>query len=503
LAQAKMSQLQQSLAQLSVLGTRFTAWLGSLDMEELLEESAVARAHLFMLQRAKIAALHQMSPEQEDLASDLSLSGIRSWRNLFNKYTSQLMVDIEIDGEMKTLPISAAQNLAYNLDRDVRRRAYEATQIVMKEAAVTCAAALNSIKGTSLTLAQRRGWESPLDEALFNNVIDRETLEAMMTAVRHTFPDMRRYLKAKARALGLPILKWYDRVVPLGQSSISWSYAEAQQFVLDEFATYSPKLHDLAARAFNENWIDAEPRGGKSGGAFCLWLRGDESRILANFEPSFTSVGTLAHELGHAYHNLCLADRTILQKDMPMTLAETASTFCQKIVEEAALAKAGVEDQRIILDGRLEYATRVLIGVPSDFMFESSVFEKRQQRELSADEFCELMVNAQKETLGDAIDHDSLNPYRWVTVPHYYVTNYYNFPYTFGLLFGLGLYAHYQNDPEAFKSGYDDLLSATGMNEAAELAARFGIDIRTSAFWQSSLDVIRADVDRFEALIRD
>lgn len=500
-AQARLSELQQYLARLSLLGTRLTAWLGSLDVEELIERSDVARDHAFALRRAKQEARHLMSPAEEALAAELRLTGSSSWYRMFSDYTSQLMVELELEGELQRLPLTAAQNLAYNPDREVRRRAYEGVQTALAGAAVPLAAALNSIKGETLALTRRRGWESPLDMVLFDNAIDRATLDAMMAATRNAFPDFQRYLKAKARALGLPVLAWYDRLVPLGEGTQSWSYAAAAQFVIDQFGTYSPKMRRLAERAFTENWIDAEPRDGKRGGAFCMRLRGDESRILANYDPGFTSVGTLAHELGHAYHNLNLARRTAVQRSTPMTLAETASTFCQKIVENAALKTAGPEDQIVILDGLLEYAARVVLGASSDFIFEERLFEKRQQRDLSADELSQLAVETQRETLGDAVDPDLLYPYRWAYVPHYYVTSYYNFPYTFGLLFGLGLYASYQSDPKQFQAGYDELLASTGMGEAAELAARFGIDIRTPDFWESSLDVLRADIDRLETLI--
>ena len=500
-AQARLSEIQPHLARLSLLGTRLTAWLGSLNVDALIEQSTVAQDHAYVLRHAKLAATHLMSPIEEALAADLTLTGSSSWQQLFNTYVSQLNVEIELEGETQKMPLTAAQNLGYNPDREIRQRAHEAVNLALKNAVVPCAAALNSLKGESLTLSQKRGWEHPLDEVLFNNVIDRQTLDAMLTAVSHAYPDLRRYLHAKARALGLPILRWYDRLVPLGQSSQSWSYEAAQTFVIEQFATYSPRLSNLAQRAFHENWIDVPPGDGKRGGAFCIWLREGESRILTNFEPSFTAVGTLAHELGHAYHNLNLAHRTPLQRNLPMTLAETASTFCQKIVEEAALAKADDADKRIILDGRLEYAVRVLLGAPSDFAFETNLFEKRQQRALSPDELCQMMEAAQKETFGDALDNSCLLPYRWVYVPHFYGSNYYNFPYIFGLLFGLGLYAYYQNDPETFKAGYDNLLANTGMDNAAELAARFGINIRDTAFWNASLNVLRGDIEAFDQLV--
>ena len=501
LAQAKFSVLQPKSAQLGLLGTRLTAWIGSLDVESLLEESTIAQAHQYTLLKAKEEATHLMSPEEEALAAEMRLTGGSSWQRMFNVYNSQITVDVEIDGEMQTLPLTAAQNLAFSEDRDLRKRAYDAVLGALKKSSVPIAAALNAIKGETLTLSKKRGWDSPLDMVLFNNAMDRETLDAMMDACKEAFPDFQRYLKARARVLGLPVLHWYDQLVPVGKGTQSWSYDDAAQFVIDQFGTYSPKLKKMAETAFSEGWVDAGPRDGKSGGAFCMSMRDDESRILMNFESQFTSVSTMAHELGHAYHNVTLAQRTPLQKDTPMTLAETASTFCQKIVENAALEKADEADQLIIIDGLLEYATRVILGATSNFLFEEALLEKRAERELSVDELCALDVETQKATRGDAIDPAFLHPFRWAYVPHYYGMTFYNFPYIFGLLFGLGLYAQYQEDPETFKEGYDQLLSSTGMGDAAELAAEFGIDLRQPAFWRASLDVLRADIDRFEALV--
>ena len=500
-AQAKNSELLPYQAKLSLLNTRLTAWLGSLDVDALIQNSSIAADHTYILRRAKVEAKHLMSPKEEALASDLLVTGGSSWTRLFSTYSSQLTVKVELDGIEKEMSLTAAQNLMYNTDRSVRRHAHEQILKKLEETAVPMAACLNAIKGETLTLAYRRGWASPLDMVLFQNAIDRPTLDAMMMATRNAFPDFRRYLRARARSLGLPVLAWYDRIVPLGKGNISWAYDDATQFVTKQFETYSSKLAGMATRAFSEGWIDAEPREGKRGGAFCMPLRGEESRILSNFEPGFTSVGTLAHELGHAYHNMNLAQRTRLQQSTPMTLAETASTFCQKIVENAALAKADEQDQIIILDGLLEYAARVVLGASSNFLFEQRLFEKRDKRDLSVEELCALDVEAQRETTGDAVDSEQLHPYRWAYVPHYYVATYYNFPYTFGLLFGLGLYAQYQQNPDEFRGGYDNLLSSTGMGDAAELASKFGIDLRDSAFWKSSLDILRRDIDRFEALI--
>ena len=503
LAQAKRSELQQHTVKLSLLDTRFTAWIGSLDVGELIERSAVASEHGFMLRKAKEEATHLMTPAEEALAAELNLSGGTAWAKLHSDFTSQLMVTLELDGEVQDLPMSAVRNLAYDPDREVRRRAYEAEVATWRSAEVPIAAAINSIKGQVNALAERRAWDSPLDAALFQNNIDRQTLDAMMEAAHESFPDFRRYLRAKARALGLPVLAWYDIFAPVGKSAKAWSFEEADQFIIRQFGTFSPKLRGLAERAFGERWIDAEPRPGKVDGAFCMWLREDESRILANYKAAYNGMSTLAHELGHAYHNLNLASRTVLQRQTPMTLAETASIFCQTIVRQAALEETAIPEQISILEASLQGACQVVVDITSRFLFEQNVFEKRKQRELSAAELKKLLWDAQGQTYGDGLDPDTYHPYMWAVKSHYYSTgrSFYNYPYMFGLLFGLGLYARYQDHPQGFKAGYDDLLSSTGMGNAAELAARFGIDIQTPDFWRSSLDVVRADIERFEELI--
>jgi oligoendopeptidase F len=504
LAQAKMSELQKSLVTLKQLGTRLTAWIGSLDVDALIDRSTVAREHAYILRKAKLRAAHLMTPAEEALASELNVSSGTAWSKLHSDVTSQLRVPVKVDGQIQELPMSVVRNMADEADRDVRRSAYEAELAGWKEAAVPLAAALNSIKGEVNVLARKRGWQSPLEASLFNSNIDRATLDAMLTAARESFPDFRRYLHAKARALGLSRLAWYDLFAPVGKSDKIWEYDEAARFIVEQFGTYSSRLSGFAARAFREQWIDAEPRAGKVDGAYCTPLREDESRVFANYKPSYGGVSTLAHELGHGYHNLNLAHRTMLQQDTPMTLAETASIFCETIIREATLRKADKQEQIMILEASLQGSCQVVVDITSRFLFEQRVFEARQQRELSIDELNNVMLEAQRETYGDGLDESVLHPYMWAMKPHYYSTesSFYNYPYMFGLLFGLGLYAQYQQDPEKFKQGYDDLLSSTGLADAATLAAQFGIDIRSADFWRASLNIVRADIDRFEELTR-
>lgn len=501
-AQSRQSELQLQNVQLDQLRTRWTAWLGALDVEALIAQSAAARAHAYALREAKIAAQHLMTPEEEALATELNLTGGRAWATLYNNFSSQISADVVIGGATRRLPLTAIRNLAFEADRDLRRRAYVAELAAWEAHALPIAAAMNSIKGQMLVLSRRRGWAAPLDVALFQNHIDRETLEAMVTTAQRFFPDFRRYLKAKARALGLETLSWYDLAAPVGKSTQEWTFPTTQDFIVREFHAFSPRLGDMAARAFAERWIDAEPRDGKRGGAFCSWVRGDESRVLANFTASYSGMRTLAHELGHAYHNLVRADCTYIQRQTPMTLAETASNFGEMIVREAAFKVAPPEEQLAILESSLQGATQVIVDITSRYLFEAEVFARRQRRELTVEEFNALMLDSQRATYGDGLDADALHPYMWAVKPHYYGSVFYNFPYMFGLLFSLGLFALYREAPAAFLARYDDLLAATGMEDAATLAARFGMDVRRPEFWEKSLQEIVKDIDRFEQRVK-
>ncbi|HZC04903.1 MAG TPA: M3 family oligoendopeptidase [Ktedonobacterales bacterium] len=503
LAQARQSELQRQSVRLSQLRTRFTAWIGALDVEGVITHSQVAREHAFTLREAKTLSARQMSPEEEALASELNVSGGAAWAKLHATLTSQIAATVALDGGPREMSMSMLRNLAFNHDRAIRRKGYEAELAAWERNAAPLAAALNSIKGQVNTLTRKRGWASPLDAALFDARIDRATLDAMLTAARESFPDWRRYMRAKARALGLERLAWYDLFAPVGGSGRPWSFAEGEAFVTQRFGAYSERLSAFAARAFQQRWIDAEPRPGKEDGAFCMPIWRDESRVMANFKPSFDGVSTIAHELGHGYHNMLISARTMLQRETPMTLAETASIFCETIIKHAALADAQPDEQIELLEASLQGQCQVVVDITSRFLFEQAVFEQRRERELSIQEFCDLMVQAQRDTYGDGLDETAPHPYMWAVKSHYYSPSrsFYNFPYMFGLLFGLGLYARYQQDPDGFRERYDDLLGSTGLADAATLAARFGIDTRSADFWSASLDVIRADIIRFETLV--
>jgi pepF/M3 family oligoendopeptidase len=505
-----LSLLEQSGVRLRQQGTRFDGWLGdnAAGLPALLAEPGPAQAHAFFLNETAEQSRYMMSEAEEALAADLSLSGPGAWSKLQGTVSSQLTVSFQRNGHPEQFPITALQNIAWHdPNADVRRRAYEAEIAGWQSVREPLAACLNGIKGASATLNRRRGRTDALHTSLDQSRLDRATLDAMMGAMQESFPTFRRYLRAKAARLGHTALPWWDLFAPVvaaGAGERHFTFPEAEAFIIQNFGQFSSRLAGLAQRAFENRWIDAEPRAGKRGGAFCMSVPGvRESRVLCNFDGSLDQLFTIAHELGHAFHNECEAGQTQLQTLTPMTLAETASTFCETLITEAALANvASPAEELSILETFLVGATQIVVDITSRFIFEQEVFERRAQAELSADDFCEIMLRAQRATYGDGIDDRYLHPYMWAWKPHYYRAElaFYNYPYAFGLLFATGLYALYQSRGPAFVPDYEALLASTGHTAPAELAARFGIDIRQKQFWRDSLGVIEKRIERYLSL---
>jgi oligoendopeptidase F len=416
--------------------------------------------------------------------------------------SSQLMVELRAaDGAVERIPMALARGLATDADPSVRRRAYEGELAAWSTVAVPLAAALNGAKGALSVLNRKRGFGDDLAPALRANNVDRPTLDAMTEAVVASLPDFRRYLHAKARLLGHDEggLPWWDLIAPVGRASDT-SWIGATDRVHDAFASFSPDLAGLATRAFEEHWVDAEIREGKRGGAYCVGVDRDVSRVMMNFDGSFNSVSTLAHELGHAFHNVALANRTPLQRRLPMALAETASIFCETLLFERAAERADDDSERLaLLDTHLLGATQIVVDIHSRFLFETELCERRRRTSLSVVDLNTAMLDAQEGAYGDGLHREHRHQYMWAVKPHYF-TPFYNWPYTFGLLFGIGLYARYVDDPERFRAGYDDLLSTVGMADAATLTGRFGFDVRDTAFWAESLGVLARHIDDYERL---
>ena len=499
---------QSSLSELDVLGSRVAPLLARLadfvdvhGVDALASVSDEARDHHGPLTRLAARSAHQMSEVEEGLYAELSTTGSSAWGRLQADVTSQLSIDVELPSGRTRLPMPAVRGLASDADPLVRRAAYDAEMIAWPSVATACAAAMNAIKGEANTVNRRRQWDAPIDASLYANSVSRATFEAMQSAVTASLPAFRTWMRTKASLHGhTEGLPWWDLVAPLPVSARTVTWDDSIDLVRSAFGEFSSSLGNLVDRAVSESWIDAPPREGKVGGAFCMPFVDDRSLILLNWSGSLESTQTTAHELGHAYHNVQLAGRTALQKRLPMALAETASIFCETLVVEAGLERLSGLDRLALLDVDLQGSNQVVVDIHSRFLFETEVFARRQRRTLGVQELNEMMHDAQARAYGDGLDLETRHPHMWVLKPHYYGSHFYNWPYTYGLLFGLGLYARFRDDPDRFRAGYDDLLSRAGMNTAEELGQAFGLDVTDEAFWTASLDVLRARMDEYRTL---
>ena len=510
-AQAVLSEIADQEARLEPLNARLADWVASLGVSELAAVSERVAEHRGPLERLATRTTHQLTELEENLVAELQITGSGSWNRLQRDVTSQLTADVTMPGgEVETMSMPAVRGLATNPDVGVRRAAYEAELATWPTVGTTVAAAMNAIKGEANTLNRRRQWGSPLDVSLFGNAVSRPTFDAMQEAVTDALPDFRRWMRVKAQihakadgSNGDEGLAWWDLVAPLPTAGQEVSWEDGIETVRSAFGEYSPQLGGLVDRALDEQWIDAPPADGKSGGAFCAPFFDGRSLILLNWSGSAESTQTTAHELGHAYHNTTLAGRTSLQRNLPMALAETASIFCETLVVESGLAQVSGAERLALLDVDLQGSNQVVVDIRSRFLFETELFARRQRRVLGVDELNELMTQSQLEAYGDGLDQSTAHPYMWLLKPHYYGAHFYNWPYTYGLLFGLGLFARYQEDPDHFRSGYDDLLSRAGMDDAETLGQSFGLDVTDVAFWTASLDVLRARIDEYERLANE
>ncbi|MGI6316881.1 MAG: M3 family oligoendopeptidase [Christensenellales bacterium] len=474
------------------------------DLEELISSSALLTEHAYILREMKRAALHLLPPELEIPVLRMQLTGGEAFSQLREQMESSIIVRLTLDGEERELPLPAARGLAYSPDPAVRKAAYVAELAAYPQAEIAVAACLNAIKGEALTLCKLQQYESVLDKTLTESRMDRETLEAMLDAIREFLPDFRRYLKAKAKYLGHENgLPFWELFAPVGEAGRVYTLEEARDTLVTVMGKFSPEMGTFVAGAFDNAWIDPLPKPGKVGGAFCASLPAQkESRILSNFDGSHSAVSTLAHELGHAYHNYQVRDVTMLNLNTPACLAETASIFNETFFSHAILETASPEETLVYLESELMEQCQVIVDIYSRYLFETRVIEQREDRTMAAEELCEMMLQAQLDSYGDGLDTSALHPYMWLCKSHYYSTglHFYNFPYAFGLLFGKGVFARYLRGKEDFVPEYNRLLASTGLDSVAGVATRLGIDVREKAFWRSALSGIKANIDRFIAL---
>lgn len=485
--------------------------------------------------------IHTLSPELEGIIAKLQQTGGRAWDRLHEQLISNLK-----DPETGKL-FNELRNDAYSPDARLRKESWQKEIALLKQNEIAFAASLNNLKGETLSLLEERSWNCAIDRALSSSRMKKETLDALIAAIEESLPQWRKYLKAKAEYLKNHNatastncgkekgLAFYDLFAPLdgntasdgntntaGQTetgcntttpsatnnraaseesllSKNWTFEEARDYIVKEFTSFSPVMGDFAKNAFDKNWIDARVHPGKVGGAYCQdFYVQKESRVLSNFTGAFSDIITLAHELGHAFHFFCIKDKDYRNANYPMTLAETASTFAETIVKQDILKTASKEDRLKILELDLQDTCQVLVDILCRFYFERSVFEERQNGELTSEDFCRLMADAQERSYGDGLS-DERHEYMWAVKSHYYSVDldFYNFPYAFGQLFAAGLYSRYKKEGKAFVDIYCNLLSDTGSMSCEDLCFKAGFDITKKDFWKSGIDFYINEIEQF------
>ena len=500
-AASQLGRLMAVYSGMAAPEAAFKDWASKLpNLMELVEADDKLRDYHFMFSKMAESSRYLLPGMGEAIMARMQLSGGNAWSDLQGYLTST--VPVEYDGKITNL--SAIRNLAYDPDGAVRKAAYEAEIACYDRIKDSVAFALNSIKLETISDCQLRGYASPLERTLKHSDMKRETLDAMLGAMDEYLPKFWQYLKAKGKALGHENgLPWYDLFAPMGNAGTKYTTQEAKDLLVKLFSTFDSELAQMVSRAFDEAWIDFYPRDGKSGGAFCAGVEClNESRILTNFDGQFTDVVTLAHELGHAFHNQCIQNHRPLNKDYSMPVAETASTFNECVVMAAAIQAAQSDDERLaLIESQLQDATQIICDIYSRFRFEAMVFENREEKFMNADALCAFMTEAQKQSYGDGLDHNCMHPFMWVCKSHYYGPTFYNFPYAFGGLFARGLYAQYLAEGEAFVPKYKKLLYTTPVATAEDTAKVAGIDLTDKNFWRAALQTIADQIDLFCQLV--
>lgn len=459
----------------------------------------------FVLNERRANAKEKLPVEQEILINDLSVNGYSSWGQIYNSLVGKMSIEHTENGETKKLSMGQAANRLSTPDREIRKEVFAKISNAWQEESGLFGETLNNLAGFRLQTYKHRNWDNPLKEPLEINRMSEKTLDAMWgTITEHKAPFVS-YLQRKAELLGVEKLEWHDLAAPIAKSTQKVSYDEAADFILEQFGQFSPQMADFSKQAFDKRWIEAEDRAGKRSGGFCTsFPDSEQTRIFMTFSGSATNISTLAHELGHAYHQHVMNDTEALNQRYAMNVAETASTFAEMVVSDAAVKKAANKEEKIaLLEDKIKRSIAFFMNIHSRFLFETRFYEERKNGAVSVNRLNELAVEAQREAYGEELA--SYNPTFWASTLHFHITGvpFYNFPYTFGYLFSQGVYAKALETEGGFEESYNDLLRDTGRMTVEQLAEKhLGVDIEQARFWEDAIALCIKDVEEFMELTK-
>ncbi|MFC7393911.1 M3 family oligoendopeptidase [Scopulibacillus cellulosilyticus] len=458
----------------------------------------------FLLNERRQSAKEKLSSKEEQLVNALAIDGYHGWSEMYDTIVGNMAIpfDHPEKGSIK-LSVGQMSNLMSDPNRDIRKEAFKAWEKAWDEQADLSANTLNHLAGFRLNLYEQRGWHDVLKEPLDCNRMSAETLTVMWEAINSVKPVFAKFLNRKAQYLGLEKLSWFDVEAPLFTSDKKISYEDAAEFIVKHFHKFNPKMAEFAEQAIENRWIEAEDRPGKAPGGFCTSFPiTKESRIFLTYSGSADNVSTIAHELGHAYHQHVMNDLPHFAGQYAMNVAETASTFAEMIVSDAAKQSAQTKQEQLsFLDEKISRSVALLMNIHARFLFETKFYNERKNGLISTERLNELMLESQKEAYCDALD--VYHPAFWQSKLHFYITDvpFYNFPYTFGYLFSTGIYVKALEEGPAFADKYDALLRDTGRMKVEDLAKKhLDVDLTQPDFWRSALNYCVKDVDEFLSL---
>ncbi|WP_404329354.1 M3 family oligoendopeptidase [Mesobacillus maritimus] len=460
----------------------------------------------YVLDERRERAAEKRPAEEEALITSLSTDGYHGWSQMYDLLVSSVKISFNENGEVKQLSVGQAANQFSNGDRKVRQETFLEWEKAWGAKADFFAKTLNHLAGFRLNTYKHRGWEDVLKEPLDMNRMNKETLDSMWSAISDQKQPFVQFLERKASLLGLNKLSWYDLDAPLGKSSTKMTYQEGAEFIIDHFSKFGPQMADFAQMAFEEGWIEAEDREGKAPGGFHTFFpESSQSRIFMTYSGTPSNVSTLAHELGHGFHTYAMRDLHLLNRNYAMNVAETASTFAEMIVSDAAVKKAKTKEEKIaLLEDKIQRSVALLMNIHARFLFETRFYEERKSGVISVERLNQLMEDAQVEAYGGALEN--YHPLFWASKLHFFITGvpFYNFPYTFGYLFSLGIYAQALEAGDGYEEKYIELLKDTASMTVEELAQKhLNVNLTEKEFWEKAVKLCVNDVEEFLELTND
>lgn len=510
----KDAKARQLLGTVSQTGTILEAILTNID-DQLLNMSEenwqtfikqdVFTEVTYPLLERRLRAKEKLSPREETLIQKLSVDGYHAWGQLYDTVVGRMKITVEEDGNTEELSVGQADNKMSSGDRTLREQVSQKWEEAWANEADLCADALNHLAGFRLQVYGQRGWDNVLQEPLEINRMSQETLDAMWNTISENKPKFVEFLQRKAELLGVEKLSWHDVFAPLSKDVPEVSYDEASEIIINQFQQLTPQMAEFTKEAFQKRWIEAESRAGKRPGGFCTsFPLSSESRIFMTYAGTASNVSTLAHELGHAFHQHVMNDLPYLAQRYAMNVAETASTFAEMVVADATVKNAATKEEHLtLLEDKVSRSIAFFMNIHARFLFETRFYEERKQGLVSVSRLNELMEQAQKDAFNDSLGE--YHPHFWASKLHFYITGvpFYNFPYTFGYLFSMGIYALAQKEGEDFEKKYINLLRDTGRMRVEELAMKhLNVDLTKPEFWQGAVNLAASDVDEFLKLTK-